>query len=217
MIEMTIDRIGVSLNSYQRVVILKEKDAERRLIIWIGPAEAESIAIKMQNVRVPRPLTHDLLNTVIPELGGEIRHILISDLKDDTFFAQIVVRHGEKDIEVDSRPSDAVALAVRAEVPIYAADDVLNEAGVLVNSDTGDYVFARDADGSGRREVTEEELRKLSAFRDFVEELNLEGDDKSGVSDDTSGVSDDEARKMSAFSDAVEEIDMDLEGEQRKE
>ena len=81
MIEMTIDRIGVSLNSYQRVVILKEKEAERRLIIWIGPAEAESIAIKMQNIRVPRPLTHDLLNLVIPELGGEIRHILISGLK----------------------------------------------------------------------------------------------------------------------------------------
>ena len=210
MIEMTIDRIGVSLNSYQRVVILKEKDAERRLIIWIGPAEAESIAIRMQNIRVPRPLTHDLLNTVIPQLGGEIRHILISDLKDDTFFATIIARHGENDIEIDCRPSDAVALAVRAEVPIYAADAVLNEAGVLINSDTGDYVFARDAEGGGQREVTEEELRKLSAFRDFVEELNLEGDGESGVSDA-------EARKMSAFSDAVEEINMDLEGEQRKE
>ena len=209
MIEMTIDRIGVSLNSYQRVVILKERDTERRLIIWIGPAEAESIAIKMQNVRVPRPLTHDLLNSVIPELGGEIRHVLISDLKDDTFFAQIIVRHGDKDITVDSRPSDAVALAVRADVPIYAADDVLYEAGVLINSETGDYVFARDADGTEPREVTEEELRKLSAFREFVEELDLEGDGD--------GVSDDEAKRMSAFSDAVDEINMDLEGEQRKD
>ena len=209
MIEMTIDRIGVSLNSYQRVVILKERDTERRLIIWIGPAEAESIAIKMQNVRVPRPLTHDLLNSVIPELGGEIRHVLISDLKDDTFFAQIIVRHGDKDIVVDSRPSDAVALAVRADVPIYAADDVLYEAGVLINSETGDYVFARDADGTEPREVTEEELRKLSAFREFVEELDLEGDGD--------GVSDDEAKRMSAFSDAVDEINMDLEGEQRKD
>ena len=209
MIEMTIDRIGVSLNSYQRVVILKERDTERRLIIWIGPAEAESIAIKMQNVRVPRPLTHDLLISVIPELGGEIRHVLISDLKDDTFFAQIIVRYGEKDIAVDSRPSDAVALAVRADVPIYAADDVLYEAGVLINSETGDYVFARDADGTEPREVTEEELRKLSAFREFVEELDLEGDGD--------GVSDDEAKRMSAFSDAVDEINMDLEGEQRKD
>ena len=210
MIEMTIDRIGVSLNSYQRVVILKEKEAERRLIIWIGPAEAESIAIKMQNVRVPRPLTHDLLNSVIPELGGEVRHILISSLQGDTYFAQIIVRHGEKDLEIDCRPSDAVALAVRAGVPIYAADEVVDEAGVLVNSATGDYVFARDTEGGERREVTEEELRKLSAFKDFVEELNIDDGGKSGVSDD-------ELRKLSAFSDAVEEINMDLEGEQRKE
>ena len=210
MIEMTIDRIGVSLNSYQRVVILKEKEAERRLIIWIGPAEAESIAIKMQNVRVPRPLTHDLLNSVIPELGGEVRHILISSLQDDTYFAQIIVRHGEKDLEIDCRPSDAVALAVRAGVPIYAADEVVDEAGVLVNSATGDYVFARDTEGGERREVTEEELRKLSAFKDFVEELNIDDGGESGVSDD-------ELRKLSAFSDAVEEINMDLEGEQRKE
>ena len=208
MIEMEIDRIGVSLNSYQRVVILKEKTSERRLIIWIGPAEAESIAIRMQNVRVPRPLTHDLINTVIPQLGGEIKHILISDLKDDTYFAKILVTHGDKDIEIDSRPSDAVAIAVRAEVPIFAADEVLNEAGVLVNADTGDFVFARDADGSETREVTEEELRKLSAFREFVEELDIDGE---------KSVSDDEARRMSAFTDAVEEINMDLEGEQRKD
>ena len=210
MIEMTIDRIGVSLNSYQRVVILKEKEAERRLIIWIGPAEAESIAIKMQNVRVPRPLTHDLLNSVIPELGGEVRHILISSLQGDTYFAQIIVRHGEKDLEIDCRPSDAVALAVRAGVPIYAADEVVDEAGVLVNSATGDYVFARDTEGGERREVTEEELRKLSAFKDFVEKLNIDDGGESGVSDD-------ELRKLSAFSDVVEEINMDLEGEQHKE
>ncbi len=210
MIEMTIDRIGVSLNSYQRVVILKEKDAVRRLIIWIGPAEAESIAIKMQDIRVPRPLTHDLFNTVVPQLGGELLHVIISALKDDTYFAQIVIRHDDKEIEIDSRPSDALALAVRAEVPIYAADDVLDEAGVLLNSETGDYVFAKDSDGAEHRELTEEELQRLSAFKDFVEELNIGGGDDSGVSDD-------ELRRLSAFSDAVEEINMDLGGEQRKD
>ena len=206
MIEMTIDRIGVSLNSYQRVVILKEKDAERCLVIWIGPAEAESIAIKMQNVRVPRPMTHDLLNSVIPELGGSVRHILISSLKDDTYFAQIVVQRGDTDINVDSRPSDAVALAVRAGVPIYAAEEVLDEAGVLVDPETGDYAYARDSDGSAAREVTEDELRRLSAFKDFVEELNMEPE-----------VSAEELRRLSAFNDAVEEINMDLGNEQRKD
>ncbi len=212
MIEMAIDRIGVSLNSYQRVVILREKEAERRLIIWIGPAEAESIAIKMQDIHVPRPLTHDLLNTLIGELGGAIRHILVSALKEDTYFAQIVIRRGdgETDIEIDCRPSDAVALAVRADVPIYAADEVLDEAGVLINSDTGDYVYAKDADGAEGREVTEEELRRLSAFKDFVEELNMERGD-------TSGMSDAELRRLSAFTDAVEEINMDLGNEQRKD
>ena len=132
MIKMTIDRIGVSLNSYQRVVILKEKEAERRLIIWIGPAEAESIAIKMQNIRVPRPLTHDLLNLVIPELGGEIRHILISGLKDDTYFAKIIVHHGDKDIEIDQQAERCRRVGRSRSVPIYSTDEVLDEAGVLV-------------------------------------------------------------------------------------
>ncbi len=206
MIEMTIDRIGVSLNSYQRVVILKEKDAERCLVIWIGPAEAESIAIKMQNVRVPRPMTHDLLNSVITELGGVVRHILISSLKGDTYFAQIVIRRGDTDINVDSRPSDAVALAVRAGVPIYAAEEVLDEASVLVDPETGDYAYARDSDGSEGRAVTEDELRRLSAFKEFVEELNMDPE-----------VSAEELRGLSAFNDAVEEINLDLGNEQRKD
>ena len=204
MIEMTIDRIGVSLNSYQRVVILKERDAERCLVIWIGPAEAESIAIKLQNVTVPRPMTHDLLNSVIPELGASVRHILISALKDDTYFAQIVIRHGETDIEIDSRPSDAVALAVRAGVPIYAAEEVVDEAGVLVDPETGDYAYARDSDGAEGRAVTEDELRRLSAFKDFVEELSMEPQ-----------VSAEELRRLSAFNEAVEEINMDLGNEKR--
>ena len=101
-------------------------------------------------------------------------------------------------------------MAVRAGVPIYSADEVLDEAGVLVNSETGDYVFAKDTEDGERREVTEEELRKLSAFKDFVEKLNIDDGSDSGVSDD-------ELRKLSAFSDVVEEINMDLEGEQRKD
>ena len=206
MIEMTIDRIGVSLNSYQRVVILKEKGAERCLVIWIGPAEAESIAIKMQNVHVPRPLTHDLLNSLIPEMGGVVSHILVSALKDDTFFARIVIKRGETDIEIDCRPSDAVALAVRAGVPIYAADEVLDEAGVLVDAETGDYTYAKDAGEGKGREVTEDELRRLSAFKEFVEELNTDPE-----------VSAEELRRLSAFTDAVEEINMDLGDEQRKD
>ena len=92
MLEMVIDSIRVSLMTYQRVVILKEKDADRYLPIWIGPAEADAIAVKLQNVSVPRPLTHDLLRAVISSLGAVISHIIVSDLDHDTFFAKVVLQ-----------------------------------------------------------------------------------------------------------------------------
>jgi len=126
MIEMTIDSIRVSLMNYQRVVMLKEKMAERYLPIWIGPAEADAIAVKLQGVTVPRPLTHDLLRTVINTLGATINSIIVSDLKNDTFFAKIIFDVDGGQMEIDSRPSDALALAVRAEVPIYAEEAVLD-------------------------------------------------------------------------------------------
>ncbi len=101
MIEMTIDSIRVSLMNYQRVVILKEKMAERYLPIWIGPAEADAIAVKLQRVTVPRPLTHDLLHSVIDALGATINSIIVSDLKNDTFFAKIILNVDGGQMEVD--------------------------------------------------------------------------------------------------------------------
>lgn len=162
MIEMQIDSIRMSLMNYQRVVILKEKEGERYLPIWIGPAEADSIAIKLQDVDVPRPLTHDLLCTVIGKLGARVRSILVSDLRSDTFFAKIFVVVDGKEMEVDSRPSDAIALAVRAEVPIYAEEVVLEKAGILLPAE-GD-----------REGMTEEEAKRLAPFKDFIDTLNLD-------------------------------------------
>ena len=115
--EMTIDSIRVSPMNYQRVVILKEKDADRYLPIWIGPAEADAIAVKLQDLSVPRPLTHDLLRTVIDTLGGSVQHIMVSDLQNDTFFAKITIQTNGSTTDIDCRPSDAVALAVRARCP----------------------------------------------------------------------------------------------------
>src|SRR4030043_1327790 len=106
MIEMTIDSIRVSLMNYQRVVILKEKISERYLPIWIGPSEADAIAVKLQGVSVPRPLTHDLLVSMIDALGATINSIVVSDLKNDTFYAKILLNVGGDQLEVDSRPSD---------------------------------------------------------------------------------------------------------------
>src|SRR5712692_4033291 len=105
MIEMTIESVRVSLMNYQRVVILKEKLADRYLPIWIGPAEAEAIAVQLQEVPVVRPLTHDLLRSMIDQLGGVVRYVVVSDLNNDTFYAKILIELAGKTIEVDSRPS----------------------------------------------------------------------------------------------------------------
>ena len=125
--EMSIDSIRVSLMNYQRVVILKVKDTDRYLPIWIGANEADAIALKLQDMSVPRPLTHDLLGSVITSLGAQVNYIIVSDLNDDTFYAKIVLEYEGGQVEIDSRPSDAIALAVRADAPIYAEETVIEK------------------------------------------------------------------------------------------
>jgi bifunctional DNase/RNase len=179
MIEMTIDSIRVSLMNYQRVVILKEKMARRYLPIWIGPAEADAIAVKLQGVTVPRPLTHDLLSSVIGSLGASIDSIIVSDLKSDTFYAKIILNIDGEQIEIDSRPSDALALAVRADVPIYADEAVLDKAGILLDEETGKPVLEETEEVDAKdKKVSEEEMKKMSAFYDFINTLDLDDFDK---------------------------------------
>jgi uncharacterized protein len=169
-IELTIESIRVSLRNYQRVVILREKDAERYLPIWIGPAEADAIAVRLQEVSVARPLTHDLLASMIEQLGGTVRSVVVNDLANDTFFARIHVERDGKVIEVDSRPSDAIAIAVRTKVPIYVDESVLDRAGVLLNAD-GEPIDTPEGRTGG---VTQEERQRLSAFTDFISELDMD-------------------------------------------
>jgi hypothetical protein len=179
MIEMSIDSIRVSLMNYQRVVILKEKVAKRYLPIWIGPAEADAIAVKLQGVTVPRPLTHDLLSSVIDSLGAAIDSIIVSDLKSDTFYAKIILSINGQQMEIDSRPSDALALAVRTDVPIFAEEAVLDKAGILLDEETGKPIMEEgDEVDTKDKKVTEEEMRKLSAFYDFINTLDLDDFDK---------------------------------------
>jgi len=178
LIEVTIDSIRVSLMNYQRVVILKEKDTERYLPIWIGPAEADAIAVKLQGVNVPRPLTHDLLNTVIDTLGATINSVVVSDLKNDTFYAKVILNVDGGQMEVDSRPSHALALAVRAEVTIYAEDTVLDKAGILLDKETGKPIPEEgEISGKGKK-VSDEEMKSLSAFHDFINTLDMDDFDK---------------------------------------
>ena len=179
MIEMTIDSIRVSLMNYQRVVILKEKLAKRYLPIWIGPAEADAIAVKLQGVTVPRPLTHDLLSSVIDSLGAGIDSIIVSDLKSDTFYAKIILSVNGEQMEIDSRPSDALALAVRTDAPIFAEEAVLDKAGILLDEETGKPIMEEGEEVDTKdKKVSEEEMRKLSAFHDFINTLDLDDFDK---------------------------------------
>lgn len=175
MIEVSIDSIRVSAMNYQRVVILKDKAADRYLPIWIGPAEADAIAVKLQDISVPRPLTHDLLHSVLKAMGAEVSCIVVSELKNDTFFARIVMDVDSKHLEIDSRPSDAIALAVRTKVPIFVEDAVFEQAGIVLDKETGK---ATPAGQEKTGQVTEEELKRMSAFADFIKNLDMDDLDK---------------------------------------
>ncbi len=153
MIEVFVESIRVNMTNYKRVVMLKEKTAPRYLPIWIGHFEADAIAIPMQNVPVSRPLTHDLLSSVIGALGGKITQVVINELSDETFYAKLIIDENGRHVEVDSRPSDAIAIAIRAGVPIFATDAVLDRAAVIP-------------------EVEEDE--KLNVFREFVNSLDVD-------------------------------------------
>jgi len=172
MLELEIESIRVRQETQQRAVVLKVKDSDLYLPIFIGPFEVEAIRFKLMDVEVQRPMTHDLLGSVIGDLGATIESIVVSDLKDDTFFAKIVINYNGNVVEVDSRPSDAIALAVRANAPIFASDDVIEKAAVTLaveNSDEDDS----SAELNEQTEVGEEELEKLSAFTDFIDSLDL--------------------------------------------
>ena len=172
--ELVIDSIRISQMNYQRVVVLKELETNLFLLIWIGPTEAEAIAVKMQGMTVPRPLTHDLLVDLVKSMGGSVEHILVSDLQNETFYARIVVRVGDQLHEIDSRPSDAMAVAVRAEAPIYVSDQVMEKAAISMDEETGQPVSSQGGREPARAEVTEEELQGLSAFTDLINELDME-------------------------------------------
>ena len=178
MIEMVVESIRVSLMNYQRVVILKEKVSDRYLPIWIGPAEADSIAVRLQDIPVARPLTHDLLRNVISNLGAEVKYIVVNDLNNDTFYAKIIMEVEGKNMEIDSRPSDALALAVRVNVPIYADETVLEKAAITLDGQGGKGGPEGTGLEGGTRAIDAEELRRMSAFTDFINTLDLDDFEK---------------------------------------
>jgi bifunctional DNase/RNase len=251
MLEMTIDSIRVSMMNYQHVVILKEKGSDRYLPIWIGPAEADAISVKLQNLDIARPLTHDLLKNTVYALelfsGTSVSKVVVNDLRSDTFYAQIIFEFKDGPIPIkvdpekqdgstlnviknngfsfewgnqiynvkiitkwqennnqymeaegddgllfelcfnsadknwfltkmklDSRPSDAIALAVRVTRPIYVEDSVLDKAGIILDKDTGKPLPTQSKGEGESDKVDEQELKKMSAFYDFINTLDLD-------------------------------------------
>jgi bifunctional DNase/RNase len=151
--EMVVESVRVHMLSSQHVVILRDTVRERYLPIWIGPWEANAIAMRLQGVTPERPMTHDLFSETLLELGVTVKQIIVSDLAEDTFRARLHLQMDGREVDLDARPSDAIALAVRCGVPIFATDSVLDRAGVVPES-------------------AEEE--RLSVFREFVNSLNVD-------------------------------------------
>jgi len=171
MVEVVIDSIRVSLMSQQRIVILRERNAERYLPIWIGIYEAESITIALQEVEVARPLTHDLVKNIFAELNARIIQVEVVALRDDTFYGNIVAEVDGRTLNIDSRPSDALAIAVRAHIPILVDQAVMDAAGITPEEDLQEG--GEEVKGEEGQEAEGGEER-LSVFKDFLEGLDLE-------------------------------------------
>jgi bifunctional DNase/RNase len=182
MIETVVESIRVSLVTQHRVVILKEVDGERHLPIWIGSYEAEAIAMELQGVTASRPLPYDLMRSIIDDLGGAVERISVTELSDDVFYARIILRQNGREVEVDSRPSDAIALAVRARVPIMVDEAVMEKAGVVLSGDDeGDIEPLNESTSPELERAGDVDEERLSVFRDFINTLDLDDfDRKSG-------------------------------------
>ena len=161
--EMVIYGVSFDLVGKQPIVLLKTTDGNKFLPIWIGHPKAAAILMKLQGAAPPRPLTHDLLAATLSMLEAEVARITVTELRDNTFYAVITVVQNGNEIEIDSRPSDAIALAVRAEAPIFAADDVIEESGIEFEGDEPD-------DESLQAEIE----TRVAEFREFLEDINPE-------------------------------------------
>ena len=184
MIEVVIDSVRVSLMSPQRVVVLRQTDVERFVPIWVGPYEAEAITVALQEIEMIRPLTHDLLKNLFGTFNAKVKRVEIVALREEIFFGNIVAEVNGEEVNIDSRPSDAIALAVRVHVPIYVHKSVLDEAGVTPETDM-------QAEGSDSSEpsgtpMSEDASDRLSIFEDFIDQLDLgKLDDKDKPDDDS--------------------------------
>ena len=154
--EMVIYGVSFDLVGKQPIVLLKTVDGNRFLPIWIGHPEAAAILMKLQNASTPRPMTHDLVTDILSQLDAQVVRVAVTELRENTFFAQVTIQQDGSEIEVDSRPSDAIALAVRAEAPIFVADEVIEESAIEFEGE----------------EINDADLEKeVTKFRSFLENV----------------------------------------------
>ena len=172
MIEVQIDSVRVHLMTPQRLVVLKQIDSERYLPIWVGPYEAEAITIALQEVEMIRPLTHDLLKNVFGTFNARILRIEIVKLQEEIFYGNIVAEVNGKELNVDSRPSDAIALSVRAHVPILVDPSVMDAAGIIPEADMPEDGALLEK--SEPAPLSKEGTERLSIFEDFLEKLDFD-------------------------------------------
>jgi bifunctional DNase/RNase len=193
MVEVVIDSVRVSLTNQQRIVVLREANTERYLPIWIGPYEAESITIALQEIEVARPQTHDLLKNILNTLGARLVRIEVIALKDEVFFGNLVVEVDGRTLNIDSRPSDALALAVRAHVPVMVAREVLDSAGVLPEEDARSQKPtpppapkppAQSQSAPTPSAQAEGGEERLSVFEDFLQNLDMDNLDSPSEDED---------------------------------
>lgn len=202
MIEVTIDSVRVNLMSPQRLVILREVGADRYLPIWVGQYEAEAITVALQEVEMIRPLTHDLLRNVFNTFNAKLKRIEIVSLKEDIFYGNIVAEVGGYETKVDSRPSDAIALAVRAHVPIFVDEAVMQNAGITPEANVETSGSAgRPKPSLSAPPMGEVSSERLSVFEDFVGKLDLDKLDKDAPATDDGGVDDDQGADPKAGKD----------------
>ena len=157
--EMQIYGVSFDLVGKQPIVLLKTAEGNKFLPIWIGHPEAAAILMKLQSASTPRPMTHDLVTDMLDQLGAQVVRITVTELRENTFFAQITVQQDGSEVDIDSRPSDAIALAIRADAPIFAADEVIEESAIEFEGD----------------EVTQEDLeQEVVKFKQFLDNVTAD-------------------------------------------
>lgn len=180
LVEVIIDSVRVSLTNQQRIVLLREPEVERYLPIWIGPYEAESITISLQEIEIARPQTHDLFIKTLEKIHARLIRVEVVALRGDVFYGNLVIEAGGTPVSVDARPSDAIALAVRAHVPILVSREIFETAGITPDPDI-QQEFEETEKNAIKDSV--ESSERLSIFEDFLQNVKLDDDLDSGKTD----------------------------------